>query len=56
MRLVPKGCIIFQELVNLHIEEIPPPNDAYPDTFAAQEVFQGRLVFPLKNKSLMLYN
>ena len=51
MRLVPKGCI-SQALVNLHIEEIPPPNDAYPDTFAAQEVFQGRLVFPLKEQIL----
>lgn len=47
--LVPKGCT-SQALLSLHIKEIPPPNDAYPDTTAAQDILQGRFVFPLKKR------
>lgn len=48
------GCHLFPkvflkiELINLHREGILPPNDAYPNSYAAQEAFLGGLVFPLE--------
>lgn len=47
LELVLIGCT-SQELLGLHIVRIPPPNDAYPSSCAAQAVFLGHLVFPVK--------